>query len=331
MKRFFLFILITFACLTINAQKYDFIVAQDGSGNFTSIQAAIDASKSFPDSPVTIFIKNGVYHEKVVVPACNTHLRLIGENKDKTILTYGDFFSKINRGRNSTFYTYTLKVEANDFRAENLTVENSAGRVGQAVALHVDGDRCAFVNCRILGNQDTLYLEGETSRDYFYGCYIDGTTDFIFGEATAFFENCELHSKTDSYITAASTPKGNSFGFVFSRCTLTADKEVKNAYLGRPWRDYARVVYLHCRLGKHIASEGWLNWAKTDRDKTAYYAEYDNTGEGASATNRVSWSHQLTAQQAAGYTKEKVLTTVFPVSELDVNWWQFPQQVIQNH
>jgi Pectin methylesterase len=148
-----------------------------------------------------------VYKEKVKVAACNPHLRLIGESVDKTILTYDDHFNKINRGRNSTFYTYTLLVEADDFRAENMTIENSAGPVGQAVALHVEGDRCAFVNCRLLGNQDTVYLAGQTSRDYFSNCYIEGTTDFIFGAATAYFEKCTLHCKTSSYATAASTNK----------------------------------------------------------------------------------------------------------------------------
>lgn len=321
MKKVFILFLITMTGITAWAQKYDFVVAQDGSGNFTTIQAAIDASKAFPDAPITIFIKNGVYNEKVKVAACNPHLRLIGESVDKTILTYGDHFDKINRGRNSTFYTYTLLVEADDFRAENMTIENSAGPVGQAVALHVEGDRCAFVNCRLLGNQDTLYLAGQTSRDYFSNCYIEGTTDFIFGAATAYFEKCTLHSKTNSYVTAASTNQGKKYGFVFNECKLTAAEGVNKAYFGRPWRDYARVVYIHCSIGKHIASAGWENWSKTSRDKTAFYAEFENNGDGASTSQRVAWSHQLTKKEASNYTKERVLASTLPSPEPAVGEW----------
>jgi Pectin methylesterase len=321
MRRFFILFLVVMAGVAVRAQKYDFVVAQDGSGNFTTIQAAVDASKAFPDAPITIFIKNGVYKEKVNVAACNSHLRLIGESVDKTILTYGDYFDKIGRGRNSTFYTYTLMVEADDFRAENLTIENSAGPVGQAVALHVEGDRCAFVNCRLLGNQDTVYLSGQTSRDYFSNCYIEGTTDFIFGAATAYFDQCTLHIKVNSYVTAASTNQGKRYGFVFNECKLTAAEGVNKAYLGRPWRDYARVVYIHCNIGKHIAPAGWVNWDKTSRDKTAYYAEFENSGEGAATSQRVAWSHQLTKKEVIEYTKEKVLAATLPSSEPVVDEW----------
>jgi pectinesterase len=282
-------------------------VAQDGSGDYTSVQAAIDAAKAFPDKRVTIFIKNGVYHEKVLVPACNTYLSLIGESAGKTIITWGDYFKKVNRGRNSTFYTYTLKVEASDFVAENLTIENSAGPVGQAVALHVSGDRCVFRNCRILGHQDTLYTEGENSRQYFKHCFIEGTTDFIFGEATALFDDCTLKDLSDSYITAASTDKGKKFGYVFRHCRVIAAPGVTRAFLGRPWRPYAKVVYLHCALDKHIAPAGWMNWSGTNRDRTAYYAEYKSTGPGADPSHRVPWSHQLTDREAAKYTLENIM------------------------
>lgn len=292
---------------TFSQEKYDFTVAQDGSGNFTSIQAAIDACKAFPDKPIIVYIKNGIYKEKVRVPSCNTHLTIKGESAENTILTFDDYFDKINRGRNSTFYTYTLLVEANDFRLENFTVENSAGPVGQAVALHVEGDRCVFINCRFLGNQDTMYITGEKSRNYFTNCFIEGTTDFIFGEATALFENCTLHCKSDSYITAASTNKGKTFGFVFLNCKLTAAPKVTKAYLGRPWRDYAKVVFISCELGVHIAPAGWMNWDKTGRDKTAYYAEFGNTGVGANTSGRVSWSKVLKTREARKYTSANIL------------------------
>lgn len=306
MKRIRL-ILLTGAFLCASAHLFagyvtEITVAQDGSGDYTTIQEAIEASKAFPDKRVTIYIKNGVYHEKLVVPACNTQLSFIGESAEKTIITYDDYFDKINRGRNSTFYTYTLKVEANDFIAENLTIENTSGPVGQAVALHVMGDRCTFHNCRILGNQDTLYTEGENSRQYYVNCTIEGTTDFIFGEATAIFEACHIRSLGNSYITAASTPKGKKFGYVFLHCKLTADSVVNNVYLGRPWRDYANVAFLYCEMGPHIAPEGWKNWDGTERYKTATYVEYGNTGKGANTSNRVDWSKTLTKKEAQKYT-----------------------------
>ena len=296
------------SCIKLTAvEKYDFVVAQDGSGNFTTIQSAIDACKSFPDKPIIIFVKNGIYKEKVQVPACNNLLKIKGEDSKKTILTNDDFFGKINRGRNSTFYTYTLLVEANDFQLENITIENSSGAVGQAVALHVEGDRCIFRNCRILGHQDTLYAAGETSRQYFSDCYIEGATDFIFGAATVVFERCTLHTLANSCITAASTTKGKQFGFVFLNCRLTAEIGASKTYLGRPWRDYANVVFIHCDMGAHIMPAGWANWDKTQRDKTAFYAEFENTGAGANTSARVGWSKVLTPKEAAKYTVTDIL------------------------
>lgn len=290
--------------------KYELFVALDGSTEFTSIQAAIDATKAFPDKRITIHIKNGIYNEKIKIYSWNNHLTLKGENADSTIITYGDYFKKINKGRNSTFHTYTLKVEANDFIAENLTIVNSAGPIGQAVALHVEGDRCEFRNCNIKGHQDTAYLAGEGSRQYFKNCYIDGTTDFIFGEATVVFDACEIHSKSNSYITAASTPKGIPYGFVFLNCKLTADESVDKVYLGRPWRDFANVVFMHCEMDTHIAPERWANWSKTQRDQTAFYAEYGNTGHGANLSQKVAWARILTKKEAASFTVENIFKTV---------------------
>ncbi|HEY9363193.1 MAG TPA: pectinesterase family protein [Chitinophagaceae bacterium] len=290
--------------------KYDFIVAKDGSGNFTNIESAIEACKSFPYSRIKIFIKNGVYHEKVTIPSWNTKISLIGENKDSVIITFGDYFKKINKGPNSTFYTATLLVQGNDFHAENITIENSAGPVGQAIALAVEADRCSFVNCRLIGNQDTLYAAGENARQYFNNCYIEGTTDFIFGEATAVFENCIIKSKADSYITAASTPQGVSYGFVFKNCELQAAPGVNKVYLGRPWRKYARTVFINCKMGAFIRSEGWDNWKNTDNEKTVFYAEYKSSGTGANAKQRVPWSHQLISQQVGKYTLENIFSGI---------------------
>jgi len=299
---------------------YKMTVAQDGSGDYSSIQAAIDASRSFPDQRVTIFVKNGIYREKIVVPAVNTRLSIIGEDAEKTIITWDDYFNKINRGRNSTFYTYTLLVIADDFTAENLTIENNSGPVGQALALYVKGDRCVFRKCRILGNQDTLYTDGLSSRQYFEECYIEGTTDFIFGPATALFNNCTIHSLRDSYITAASTPEGKPFGYVFLNCKLTAAPEAKKVYLGRPWRDYAKTVFVNCELGAHIIPAGWSNWSGTQRDKTAFYAEYGNRGPGADISQRVPWSHQLTKKEAKKYTIKNVLSPVLPSEKPSEEW-----------
>ncbi len=297
---------------SIAQDRFEMTVSQDGKGDFVSIQAAIDACKAFPDRRITIYIRNGIYQEKVKVPACNTRLSLIGESADNTILVWDDHFNRINRGRNSTFYTYTLMVEADDFTAENLTVANSAGSVGQAVALHVEGDRCVFRNCRFVGHQDTLYLAGRNNRLYFTGCHIEGTTDFIFGAATVLFDQCILHSKGNSYITAASTPEGKSFGFVFRGCRLTAREGIDRVFLGRPWRNYARTVFIGCELGSHIVPEGWSNWNDPGREKTAFYAEYGNTGPGAGTAQRVHWCHQLTKRKASGYIPRRIFAPVLP-------------------
>ncbi|KUJ63569.1 pectate lyase [Flavobacteriaceae bacterium CRH] len=283
------------------------IVAQDGSGDFTKIQDAINASPSFPYEKVVINIKNGTYNEKVRIPEWNTHLSLIGESKENTIITFDDNFKKINLGRNSTFYTYTVLVEGDDFSASNLTIKNTSGDNGQAIALSVVSNRAKILNCSILGNQDTLYLSGKDAKQYFKDCYIEGTTDFIFGGATALFENCEIKSIKNSYITAASTPQGIPFGFVFKNCRLTASNEATAVYLGRPWRIYAKTVFINCQMQKHIKPEGWENWSKPEAEKNAFYAEYNSTGEGFQPTKRVSWSHQLKKTEAEKYTLENIL------------------------
>jgi len=281
-------------------------VAPDGTGDFTSIQKAIDSCKAFPDKRITIFVKNGIYKEKIRVPSCNTQLSIIGESVDKTIISYDDYFAKINRGRNSTFFTYTLLVEASDFIMENITVENTSGNVGQAVALHVEGDRCVFRNCRFLGNQDTVYAAGRFSRQYFLDCFIEGTTDFIFGESTAVFEHCTILCKKDYYITAASTPEGKPFGFVFLNCKLTALDGVNKVYLGRPWRIHATVAYLNCEMGSFISPEGWHHWSENDDVKLVNFAEYHNFGPGADTRNRVDWSQTLNKKEASKYSKENI-------------------------
>lgn len=287
--------------------EFNIVVDQNGNGDFKTIQEAINAAKAFPSQRITIFIKDGVYHEKVKVHAWNPSISLIGESKEKTIISYDDYFKKIDLGRNSTFYTYTLMVEGNDFFCKNITVKNTSGPVGQAVALHLNANRVMFTNCSFLGNQDTVYTSGEGFKNYFKDCFIEGTTDFIFGDATVLFENCTINSKSDSYATATSTPKDVQFGYVFKNCKLTADENVTQAYLGRPWRPFAKTVYINCEMGKHILPVGWSTWSKTDAEPTAFYAEYNCTGEGFQPKNRVNWSHQLKAAEAKKYTIENIL------------------------
>jgi pectinesterase len=303
-----LFVILLVPGYALFSANADFVVALDGSGNYTSIQKAIDACKAFPESRVTIFVKNGVYHEKVQVPSCNSQLTIIGESAAKTIISYDDYFDKINRGRNSTFYTSTLLVQANDFRLENITVENTAGPVGQAVALHVEGDRCVFRNCRFLGNQDTVYAAGRFSRQYFANCYVEGTTDFIFGEATALFEKCSVHAKANSFLTAASTPEGKPFGLVFLNCNITAHSGVNKVYLGRPWRKFAKTAFLNCEMGSFIVPEGWDNWSNPENEKTAQFVEYKNNGLGANTSKLVRWSAQLGDDEAVKFTIENIFT-----------------------
>ncbi|MFH0999644.1 MAG: pectinesterase family protein [Bacteroidota bacterium] len=267
----------------------------------------MNAAKSFPDQRVIINIKNGIYYEKVRIPEWNTKISLIGESKENTIITYDDYFGKINLGRNSTFYTYTLLVEGDDFIAKNLTIQNTSGEVGQAVALSVIANRAVISNCNILGNQDTLYTSGDNNKQYFTNCYIEGTTDFIFGNATVLFENCIIHSKRNSYITAASTPEGIEYGFVFKNCKLSSDEKIDAVYLGRPWRIFAKTVFINCEMGSHIKPEGWHNWSKPEAEKTTFYAEYKCTGEGYKPNERVHWSYQLSKSQAKKYGVQYIL------------------------
>lgn len=299
-------------------QPKSITVAQDGSGDYKAIQEGIDACRDLGYERVIITIRNGIYKEKIVIPSWKTTLSLVGESRDNTIITYDDYSGKDNPNANepgakpklSTFTSYTVLVQGNDIMLENLTIQNTAGRVGQAVALHVEGDRVSVKNCNIKGNQDTLLVTRDGSRQYFKDCYIEGTTDFIFGEATALFVNCTIKSLSNSFITAASTREHTPFGFVFQNCKLMAADEATKVYLGRPWRPFAKTVFMNCELGNHIRAEGWDPWKGDamfpDKDKTAFYAEYKNYGPGADVSKRVVWSKQLTKKEAKKYTIENI-------------------------
>lgn len=287
-------------------RHYDFVVAKDGSGDFFSVQEAINAVPDFRKNVrTTILVKRGVYKEKIVIPASKINLSLTGE--DGAVLSYDDYADKLNRfgEKTGTSGSASCYIYAPDFYAENLTFENTSGPVGQAVACFVSADRAYFKNCRFLGWQDTLYTYGKGCRQYYEDCYIEGTVDFIFGWSTAVFNRCHIHSKTKGYVTAPSTDQGQKYGYVFYDCRLTADEGVTDVYLSRPWRPYAQAVFVRCDLGGHILPAGWNNWGKVENEKTAFYAEYQSRGAGANPQTRAPFSHQLHSLE--GYAMEDVL------------------------
>ncbi|MEL0455849.1 pectinesterase family protein [Flavobacteriaceae bacterium SZ-1-7] len=293
---------------TINSETYHFVVDSNGSGNFKTVQEAIDAVPDFRKKETRIFIKNGVYKEKLVLPASKTNVTFIGEDKENTILTYDDYAQKRNTFGEEVGTTGSTSffVFGDGFKAKNITFENSAGPVGQAVAVRIDGDKVIFENCKFLGNQDTLYLYGDNSRQYYKDCYIEGTVDFIFGWSTGYFENCEIFCKNRGYITAASTNKDTKYGFVFKDCKITGNAQDSTFYLGRPWRDYAQTVFINCYMDNHIKPEGWHNWGKPHAEETTFYAEYNSTGPGAS-NKRVNWGKKLSKKDIDSFSKENVL------------------------
>lgn len=323
------------------------IVAVDGSGDYRTVQEAVNQVPADNAAPITIRIKNGVYKEKLHIE--KPFITLIGEDAEGTVLEYDDYARKTypNGDTYNTFNSYSVLIATHDFHAENLTIANTAGKgevVGQAVAAYVDGDRISFRNCRFLGHQDTLFTgplppkpverssfggprdNGEYvyGRQYYESCYIEGDVDFIFGSATAVFKDCEIFAKNrltpenaeqfgkpDSihgFLTAASTPEHVPFGYVFLDCRLTGDAPPQSYRLGRPWRIYAKTVFVRCWMGEHIRSEGWDNWNKPEAEETTVYAEYGSTGPGGAAAERVSWSKQLSPEEASAYTIENVLS-----------------------
>lgn len=315
MKNLFLSILLALASIPAAqaANKYDnpdtLFVARDGTAEFRNIDDALEVCRAFMEYHKVIFVKNGTYKEKLIIPSWLTNIEICGEDPEKTIITYDDHANVFIPGTDrkmGTFRTYTVRVDGNDITFKNITIENNAARLGQAVALHTQGDRLVFVNCRILGNQDTVYTGGINTRLYFKDCHIEGTTDFIFGPSTAWFENCTILSRIDSYITAASTPQNIKYGYVFNHCRLLAADGVKKVYLGRPWRPYAHTLFMNCEMGSQIRPEGWFNWSNPQNEKTARYEEYNNRGAGASPKTRVAWSRQLSKKEAAQVTLQNV-------------------------
>ena len=302
--------------------RYDMVVSADGHGDYMTVQEAVNALPNYSHQEIsTVYVRKGVYKECVNIPHTKFRVHFIGEDAEGTVITNDNYAKRIWPGRDfpvGTSGSATIYIHASYITFENLTFENSAGEgkeIGQAVAVFTDGDFLFFRNCRFIGNQDTLYTYGRfgkfggIKRNYFLDCYIEGTTDFIFGTSIAYFENCTIHSKKNSYVTAASTLQGQKYGYVFKNCTLTADPGIDKCYLGRPWGAYARTVFIDCELGGHILPEGWHDWekeGKPDTKKNSYYAEYGNHGPGARGP-RVKWSHSLKQKNLKDYSFEKVM------------------------
>lgn len=307
MKKFISIVNLVIPLFLFAQQKI--VVDQHGGGKYKTVQEALNAVPKNNKKPVTIFIKNGSYYEKLLLDSTKNFVTLIGEDKFKTILTYNDHTGKLSATGDtiSTRTSWSFKVLADHFKAQHITFQNDAGfSAGQAVAMESDGDKAIFIDCRFVGNQDVLFVNSEKSRQYYKNCYIEGTTDFIFGSATVWFQQCHIHSKKNSHITAASTPKEKEFGYVFNECVLTGDTALHNVTLGRPWRPYASVVYMHSFIGEHIKPEGWSNWNNTDNYKYARYSEYENYGPSALPAKRLSWTKQLTPEEANKITIKNI-------------------------
>lgn len=302
--------------------RYDIVVSPDGHGDYMTVQEAVNAIPDYSHEQITtVFIRKGVYKEEVTIPHSKFRVHFKGEDPETTLITFDKYARKFWPGRNfdmGTSGSATIYIHASYVTFENLAFENSAGEgkeIGQAVAVFTDGDFLFFKNCRFLGNQDTLYTYGRygknggIKRNYFLDCYIEGTTDFIFGTSIAYFENCTIHSKKDSYVTAASTLEGQKYGYVFKNCKLTAAPGVTKCYLGRPWGAFAKTVFIGCELGGHIVPEGWQDWEKEGKPNTrknSFYAEYGSTGPGARGP-RADWAHKLSAKDLSDYSFEKVM------------------------
>ena len=301
------------------ASSYDnpdtLVVSRDGTGQFRNVGDAIEVCRAFMEYHKVIFVKKGTYKEKLVIPQWLTNIEICGEDRDQTIITWDDhaniledispLTAHLSPRKIGTFRTFTLKIQGYRITLKNITIENNSARLGQAVVLHTEGDQLTFVNCRFLGHQDTVYTGNAHTRLFFRDCYIEGTTDFIFGPSTAWFEGCQIHCKANSYITAASTPQDVPYGYVFNNCRITAAEGVDKVYLGRPWRDYGYTLFMNCELPRQIRPEGWHHWQK-EREQTARYLEYNNRGEGAATSQRAAWSRQLTKKEAQKITLDSV-------------------------
>ncbi len=301
--------------LAAKFQIPDVVVAKDGTGDFFTVKEAIEAIPDYNNGTFKIRLSEGVYREKISIPWTKRNVLLYGVGK--AVISWDDYANRKNiKGHNmGTSGSATIYFGADNWTVDNVTFENTAGRVGQAVAVQTLANNLRFRNCCFLGNQDTLYLRGAGNAEeyrgqmmwtYFDHCYIEGTTDFIFGASAAIFRNCEIRSLSNSYVTAASTVKGQEVGYIFYNCRLTAAEGVTKCYLGRPWRPYAQTLFINCELGEHITPDGWELWSNKENPSTTYYGEYGSKGKGAVKKGRVDWSHQLTKKEAEALIEKYV-------------------------
>ncbi|KAI5056638.1 hypothetical protein GOP47_0028456 [Adiantum capillus-veneris] len=284
-------------------------VASNGSGNFTTLQAAIDSIPKHNQIPTLICIAAGKYREKVIIPKTKDLITLIGDSSGNgTVIVWNDTAATINPETDHplrTFYSPTVAVNAEFFVARNVIFENDAppperGEVGgQAVALRITGDYAAFYNCKFLGHQDTLY--DQKGRHYFKNCFIQGSVDFIFGNGRSLYKECYVRALDPGYESVGSVTAQKrgatkfDSGFAFLQCNLTGDN---NVYLGRAWGKNSRVVFAYTWMDDIVVPQGWNNWGVPGRERTVFYAEFECSGPGANNSTRVPWARQLTTQEA---------------------------------
>jgi pectinesterase len=304
--------------------------AAPGNENLTTFPTIVNALDHHPfatpnpnGTPGRVYIEivPGTYRERVIVTQNHNNITLIGLGKtpDEVIIT-----NSLNaKTAGGTFFTETVEINGTGFQADNITFENTAGNTGQAVAVANRGDRSIFKHCRFLGHQDTLFAD--YGRQYYVDSYIEGGVDYIFGNATAVFDRDELHSNGPGFITAQSrTSPTQTTGYVIVNSQVTADLSAppispdapgaastasarRMIGLGRPWRTYSRVIYINTSLPAELNPAGWNNWGRAANESTAYYAESNSTGPGASPATRVPWSHQLTPAEAKQYLPQTFL------------------------
>jgi pectinesterase len=299
---------------------YDMTVAKDGSGTHTTVQAAFNAVPQNSAKRTVIYIKNGTYKENLTLATARKNVTVIGQSRDGVKLTYDNYSSKINPATGAEYGTSgssSTFIDAEGFCSLNVTFENSAGPVGQAVAIRISGDKAVFYNCNFLGRQDTWY--GIRCRILVRKCYLEGTTDFMFGASTTWFDSCQIYSYGGTALTAASTEQYVTYGYVFRYCSISGASGVSTV-LGRPWRPYSAVSFQYCSMSSCIKAAGWDNWGDVANEATARYSEYKNTGAGATTTARVTWAKQLTDAQAANYTIANVFRTTYADPPVADNW-----------
>jgi pectinesterase len=322
------------------------LITVDKNSPINTIQSALNLILDENDEPVTIYIKNGVYKEKLRINHPN--ITFIGEDKNNTIITYDDYAKKIHEdGKEyNTFRTYTVIVLKENIIFKNITIKNEAGsgeNIGQAVALSVYADKFSMFNCILSAHQDTLFngplpddliarYEGflkdderiyqGISRQYFEHCTIEGDVDFIFGCGTCIFDNCVItslgrDSEIEGYVCAPAHPITTKYGHTFISCEFN-NKGCKDesVYLARPWRDYGKATFINCLIGKHIKKEAFDKWNDTNRDKTCRFEEYESITE--FKDERVKWAKKLTSIDLVDYKMETIFGDWNPIEEKNI-------------